>query len=99
LVYLSDQAEEAVERTNALTRMVIAAPHRANPEVLRQIRATLDDDSADLRRAGVNAMVHLLWPECRPLLDSVAEWDSQRDLRKYAKAVIRDFDRLGIGGC
>lgn len=98
LIASSFTADEPGERARSIARVVIAAPHRADPRVLRRIKTALDDDSVPVRQIGIGAMVHLLWPECRPLLAEVSAHDPERELRRYAKAILRDFDRLGVDG-
>lgn len=97
---LVDQVEVAshpLELGQAVLRLGIAAPYQFDPGVFERVQIGLRNSDERVRDMSLWATTYSPWPEYRPLLAEIADYDRVEKLRERARLTLEAFDAGQVG--
>jgi hypothetical protein len=81
------------ERRDALARLSIAAPRKADPAIVKVFEEAIADPDAEMRRLAIWGTGYAAWPAFRALLERVRANDDVDSIREDAGYVLAAFDQ------
>jgi len=96
ILSLPETSSSTSHRALSVIRLGFGAPLTFDQRFADRISEATGDINAKIRTAALWAITYTEWPEFRPLLSRVAEYDQKRLVKELASQVISVFDRLGM---
>jgi len=88
LVNAVDESKSAEGRAHAVLQAGLGAPQQFDKRFYDRISAAMESADSQLREAGIWAASFPLWGELRATLELIEVADSEKSLRRAAKAIL-----------
>jgi hypothetical protein len=82
-------ARSSTKKVVAIYHAAVSAPPVRDPAVFDFLTRSLTDPEPDVRRAAVDAVLLVLWPDLQEPLERVATADKDADLRAFAEETLQ----------
>jgi len=87
-----DEASTPQEKSVAIARLALGAPRLYDVDVFTRVGRGLSDPDGDVRLASIWAIGFMPWPEYRPVIQKIAETDTDQIVRETARDLVEAYE-------